>query len=170
MEAIPLSIERLHPRHDRSTFSSGVPDLDQYLHTQANQDAKRSVAAPFVLVEYDTAVIGYYTLSAYGIRLTDLPAKIIKKLPKYPVLPATLLGRLAIARERQGQKLGQLLLMDALRRSLTNTREIGSVGVIVDALDESAETFYVHHQFAPLPGHARKLFLPMATIEKLFPE
>ena len=74
-----------------------------------------------------------------------------------------------LSRERQGQKLGQFMLMDALRRSLQNTREIGSIGVVVDAYDDSAERFYLHHEFTLLPGQARKLFLPMATIKKLFP-
>ncbi|MDQ2841535.1 MAG: GNAT family N-acetyltransferase [Acidobacteriota bacterium] len=171
MEADPspaFSIEPLHDRHDRAAFASGVAELDRYLHTQARQDAKRSVAAPFVLLEQGSAVIGYYTLSASGIRLTDLSAEAAKKLPKYPVLPATLLGRLAISEKRQGQKLGQFLLMDALRRSMENTREIGSIGVLVDAYDDSAEKFYLHHEFLPLPGQKRKLFLAMATIRKLF--
>lgn len=129
MEADPspaFSIEPLHDRHDRAAFASGVAELDRYLHTQARQDAKRSVAAPFVLLEQGSVVIGYYTLSASGIRLTDLSAEAAKKLPQYPVLPATLLGRLAISEKRQGQKLGQFLLMDALRRSMENTRSARS--------------------------------------------
>ena len=171
MEADPspaFSIEPLRDRHDRTGFVSGVPELDRYLHTQASQNAKRSVAATFVLLEQGAVVIGYYTLSAYGIRLTDLSAEAIKKLPKYPVLPATLLGRLAISQKWQGRKLGQFLLMDALRRSMENTREIGSIGVMVDAYDDSAEKFYLHHEFSDLPGQPRKLFLSMATIRKLF--
>jgi predicted N-acetyltransferase YhbS len=163
-----FSIEPLRERHDRARFASGIAELDRYLHTQAGQDAKRSVAAPFVLLEDGKTVIGYYTLSAYGIRLTELSAETVKKLPKYPVLPATLLGRLAISQNWQGQKLGQFLLMDALHRSLNNTRELGSIGVVVDAYDDGAERFYRHHDFTPLPGQTRKLFLAMATIKKLF--
>ncbi len=163
-----FSIEPLHGRHDRAAFASGVAELDRYLHTQAGQDAKRSVAAPFVLLVDGEKVIGYYTLSAYGIRLADVPSETVRKLPKYPVLPATLLGRLAISEKWQGQKLGQFLLMDALRRIMENTREIGSIGVVVDAYDDSAERFYLHHEFTPLPGHTRKLFLAMARIKKLF--
>jgi GNAT superfamily N-acetyltransferase len=166
----PLSIESLHEHHDRTSFASGIPELDRYLHTQAGQDAKRSVAAPFVLLGHDKTVIGYYTLSSYGILLADLPSEITKRLPKYPVLPATLLGRLAVSRERQRQKLGQFMLMDALRRSWENTHRIGSIGVVVDAYDDNAEGFYLHHEFIRLPGQTRKLFLAMATIKKLFSE
>ena len=173
MSSVPplsISVSALQDQHDRSRFVSGVPELDRYFQLHAGQDAKRKVAAPFVLLDQNEIVIGYYTLSAYCIFLTDLPADVAKKLPKYPVLPATLLGRLAVSREYQGQKLGQFLLMDALKRSWENTREIGSIGVVVDAIDESAERFYQHHEFHPLPGHARKLFLAMATIRKLLME
>ncbi len=165
-----LSIEPLHARHDRTSFASGVAELDRYLHTQAGQDGRRSVAATFVLLRDGKTILGYYTLSACGIRLADLSAEASKKLPKYPLLPATLLGRLAIGREWQGQKLGQFMLMDALRRSLKTTREIGSIGVVVDAYDDNATKFYLHHEFTFLPGQARKLFLAMPTIKRLFSE
>ena len=100
--------------HDRGSFSCGVPELDNYLLHQATQDAKRKVAAPFVMVDSARHVIGHYTLSAYGIRLAQLPPEMVKKLPKYPLLPATMLGRLVVNKANQGQKLGQVLLMDAL--------------------------------------------------------
>lgn len=173
MNPIPplsISVSPLRDRHDRSRFVSSVPELDRYFQLQAGQDAKRNVAAPFVLLDQEETVIGYYTLSAYSLRLTELPAETLKKLPKYPVLPVTLIGRLAVSREYQGQKLGQFLLMDALKRSWENTREIGSIGVVVDAMDENAERFYLHHEFRFLPGHDRKLFLAMAIIRKLFAE
>ena len=80
------------------------------------------MAAPYVMVDETHRIVGYYTLSAYGVRLAELPFDVAKKLPKYPLIPATLLGRLAVSREHQGQKLGTLLLMDALRRSWKNAR------------------------------------------------
>ena len=153
--------------HDRTTFSCGIPELDNHLVHRASQDAKRKVAASFVMVG-EGRVIGYYTLSAYGIRVTELPSDIARKLPKYPLVPATLLGRLAVAKALQGQKLGQVLLMDALHRSWKNTTEVGSVGVVAEAIDEAARKFYLHHEFVPLPEHPRKLFIAMKTIQKLF--
>jgi predicted GNAT family N-acyltransferase len=145
-----------------------VPELDHYLHHQAGQDARRKVAAPFVLVDGSGSVLGYYTLSAYGIHLGELPATIAKKLPRYPLLPATLLGRLAIHSSCRGQNLGRFLLMDALHRSWKNTSEVASVGVVVEALDETARAFYLHHEFVSLQDHPNRLFLAMATIEKAF--
>lgn len=161
-------VEPLGPSHERSTFHSGVEELDRYFHQQAGQDAKRRVAAPFVLVDANGSILGYYTLSAYGIRLDQLPETTARKLPRYPLLPATLLGRLGISSLHRGQRLGRFLLMDALHRSCKNTSEIASVAVVVEALDEAACAFYLHHEFRPMRDHADKLFLAMATIEKLF--
>lgn len=161
-------IEPLGPSHDRSAFCSGVTELDEYFHRQAGQDAKRRVAAPFVLVDTSGAILGYYTLSGYGIRLDALPSTISKRLPRYPLIPATLLGRLAVSSAARGRSLGRFLLMDALHRSWRNTADVASVGVVVDALDDAARSFYLHHEFIPLLDHPDRLFLAMATIEKAF--
>jgi GNAT superfamily N-acetyltransferase len=161
-------VESLAPSHDRTAFHSGVPELDQYLHHQAGQDARRKVAAPFVLVDGSGSIVGYYTLSAYGIQFGELPEHVARKLPRYPLLPATLLGRLAIHSSCQGKNLGRFLLMDALHRSWKNTSEVASVGVVVEALDETARAFYVRHEFMPLQDHPNRLFVAMATIEKAF--
>lgn len=126
------------------------------------------MAAPFVMVDQTRLILGYYTLSAYGIRAADLSSQVAKKLPKYPLIPATLLGRLAVSREHQGQKLGKLLLMDALQRSWKNTAQVASVGVVAEAIDETARRFYLHHEFIPLLEHPRKLFIAMGTIQKAF--
>jgi GNAT superfamily N-acetyltransferase len=152
--------------HDRVSFSCGIPELDDYLRQQASQDAKRKVAAPFVMVDETRRILGYYTLSAYGVRVEELPPDLAKKLPKYPLIPTTLLGRLAVSREHQGQKLGTLLLMDALYRSWKNSAQIASVGVVAEAIDDAARKFYLHHEFVSLPEHPRKLFIAMMTIQK----
>ena len=154
--------------HDRAAFACGIAELDDYFRQQASQDARRKVAAPFVMMDSKRRIVGYYTLSAYGIRSTQLPPAVAKKLPKYPLIPATLLGRLAVSREHQGQKLGRLLLMDALHRSWRNTVEVASVGVVAEAIDEAARKFYLHHEFIPLLDHSRKLFIAMGTIQKVF--
>jgi GNAT superfamily N-acetyltransferase len=163
----PYSVEPLGG-HDRASFSCGIPELDHYLNFQASQDARRKVAAPFVMLDQERRVLGYYTLSAYGIRGSELPPELARKLPKYPLIPATMLGRLAVSREHQGQKLGGLLLLDALYRSWKNTVEVASVGVVAEAYDETARRFYLHHEFIPLAEHPRKLFIAMGTIQRAF--
>ena len=84
------------------------------------------------------------------------------------MVPATLLGRLAVAQSFRGERLGEFLLMDALHRSLALSEEIASVGVVVDAIDESAVAFYRHYGFFELLAGDRPLFFPMGTIAQLF--
>ncbi len=163
----PYSFEPLGD-HDRTSFSCGVPELDDYLRQQASQDARRKVAAPFVMVDQARRILGYYTLSSYGVRVAELPPDVAKNLPKYPLIPATMLGRLAVSREHHGQKLGKLLLMDALHRSWKNSAQVASVGVVAEAIDEVARKFYLHHEFVPLLEHPGKFFIAMGTIQKVF--
>ncbi|KND61501.1 Acetyltransferase [Candidatus Burkholderia verschuerenii] len=154
-------------RHDRSGFSCGVEALDRYLQSQAGQDARRRVAAPYVLAEPPSLnVIGFYTLSNTALQAAELPPAFVKKLPRYPVLPATLLGRLAVDAGQLGRGLGTVLLLDALRRCLRS--ETASLAVVVDAKDDAAISFYERHEFLRLPDQANRLFKPMAEIEKLF--
>lgn len=161
-----LRVESLGPQHDRSGFESGVEPLDRYFRVQAGQDARKKMAASFVLVLQDGSIAGYYTLSSTAVRLPDLPGAIIRKLPRYPLIPATLLGRLAIDRRYRSRGYGRFLLADALYRSLRS--EIASFAVIVDAKDEGAKRFYERESFLPFPDQPMKLFRPMADIEALF--
>ncbi len=163
-------VEALGRQHDRSQFSCGSEPLDQYLRAQAGQDARKRVAAPFVLCEGEGAtVLGYYTLSAISVDIGAWPENVAKKLPKYPVVPATLLGRLAIDRQLQGRGAGAYLLMDALHRSLQASRQVAAFAVIVDAKDERAVAFYRRYEFTPFEDRPARLFLSMNVIEKLFP-
>jgi GNAT superfamily N-acetyltransferase len=161
-----LQVEVLGPQHDRSGFESGIEPLDRYFQTQAGQDARKKMAAPFVLVLTDGSIAGYYTLSSTAIRLPELPEATVRKLPRYPLVPATLLGRLAVDRRYQGRGYGRFLLADALYRAIRS--EIASFAVIVDAKDESARRFYERESFLPFRDQPLKLFRPMSDIEALF--
>jgi len=161
-----LRVEVLGPQHDRSRFDSGVESLDRYLKAQAGQDARKNMAAPFVLVLQDGTIGGYYTLSATAMTLAELPAQVTKKLPRYPLVPATLLGRLAIDRRHQDKGYGRFLLADALHRAVRS--EIASFAIIVDAKDENARRFYERESFLPLPDQPMKLFRPTADVAALF--
>ena len=167
----PYRIVALGKGHDRGSFACGSAPLDRYLQQQARQDADKRVAAPFVLIEPPSnQVLGYYTLSASIITTDALPAELVKKLPRYPQLPVTLLGRLAVDQSQRGKGLGELLLIDALHRSLEAAAEIAAMAVIVDAKDAAAEGFYAHFGFIPLQRQPARLFLPMQTAARLFPE
>ena len=153
---------------DRSSFECGVEPLDRYLRQQAGQDAKRFIATTWLLMG-ECGIAGYYTLSASSVDLSELPPDQVKqlKLPRYPKVPVTLLGRLAVDARYRGQGLGHALLADALERSFLATAQVASVAVIVDAKNDGAEAFYAHHGFLPFPDLQARLFLPMATIAKL---
>ena len=162
-----LRIEPLSDRHDRGSFASGVEPLDRYLRQQAGQDARRRVASCFVLVSGgDRVPIGYYTLAATSIALAELPEPLAKRLPRYPIAPATLMGRLAIDARRRGEGHGEFMLFDAFSRVLRN--DIASYAFVVDAKDDKAAQFYQRYRFRFLIEGGRRLFIPVAEIAKLF--
>jgi predicted GNAT family N-acyltransferase len=113
-------------------------------------------------------IAGFYTLSQYAVHLGDLPEEMQKKMPKYQMVPATLLGRLAVSVRFRGQRLGERLLMDALHRALQSSKQIASAAVVVDAKDELAVGFYKKFGFIELPKVERRVFMSMATIDEMF--
>ena len=157
-----LRIQPLGDMHDRAGFTCGVEGLDRYLKTQAGQDVRRKANAVFVLSELadPTHILGYYTLCAMAISKGEVPEAARKHIPRYPLVSATLIGRLAVAKEQQGQRLGSVLLADALKRAFESAGVVGSSMVVVDALDEAAAGFYAAHGFVRLPDSPR-LVLPM---------
>jgi GNAT superfamily N-acetyltransferase len=165
----PPSIELLDTKiHDRAGFSCGVDALDAYLQRQAAQDVERHVAVAYVAVFEVPVIAGYYTLSQYSVDLVKLPAAIARRLRKYPIVPATLLGRLAVSLAHRGRGLEETLLFDALHRSWLHSGTVASAGVMVDAKDDSAAAFYRRYGFESIPDAPRRLFLPMKTIAQMF--
>jgi hypothetical protein len=139
----------------------------------------------FVLTERsDNKVRGYYTLSAMSIKFDELPEKVQKKLPRYPQVGATLLGRLGVdetfrqALLAKGEKprLGELLLVDAQRKCLNATEIVASAVMVIDGKEPSQEEigagakdpmgFYTQYGFTPFPKMPRRLFKRVTTIEK----
>src|SRR6266704_4086220 len=112
--ASDLTIEPLGSHHDRAAFTCGVESLDRYLRTQASQDLRRKANGVFVLVDPRSPndLLGYYILCATALAQGDVPVAARKHIPRYPLVSATLVGRLAVAVARQGQGLGALLLAD----------------------------------------------------------
>lgn len=159
--------EPLGSLHDRESFDCGITALNDYLRKFARKDAQRLVAATFVMVSSAERqrIIGYYTLSAFTVEMTELPDVLRKKLPRYPRLPATLIGRLA--RDTSYPGVGSLLLVDALCRAYVQSTTIASMAVITEAKSEAAATFYRKFGFQSLGDSQNRLFLPMRTIEML---
>ena len=157
--------------HNRAIFSCGHASLDRYIREQASQDVKRGLVSVFVVaakIDRNT-VLAYYTLSSRQLTLEQLPPEIAKKAGKYGYVGVTLLGRLAVDEKCRGTGLGSLALMNALHRSLVAAKDVASWAVFVDAIDSEAAAFYRKYGFLELPEDKLKLFLPMRTIAKLFP-
>jgi ribosomal protein S18 acetylase RimI-like enzyme len=153
-------IEPLGSHAGRADFTCGVDALDRYFREQAGQDVRRRAAACFVAREIATdRVAGFYTLSAGGILLSQMPARLAKRLPRYPMVPIARLGRLAVAVAYRGRKLGGALLWDAIERAARS--EVAVYALVVDAKDEQAEGFYLHHGFVAFGETPRSLLLPL---------
>ena len=159
----------LNSSHKKQHFNCGIKILDDYLQMQAKQDMKRKLSACFILADDSNTVKGFYTLSSAAIQKDLLPRDIIKKLPpSYEDLPATLLGRLAVHNSYKGQRLGEMILIDALKRSYdASLSSVGSMAVIVDPIDDGAVAFYTKYGFILLPDSG-KMFITMDTISQLF--
>jgi GNAT superfamily N-acetyltransferase len=156
-----LHIEALTSAHDRAGFSSGVEPLDRYLRELATQDIKRRVSNCFVALDDADVIAGYYTFAATSLPLTELSPEETKRLPRYALLPAGLIGRLAVDQRFHGRRLGGALIMDAVVRAARSDPAI--FAIIVDAKDGAAVPFYEHLQFRRFTSKPTSLFLPVAT-------
>jgi len=155
-----LTFELLSPTHNRASFSCGVPALDRYFRELATQDIRRRVSNCFVALDASGKIAGYYTFAATSIPLTELSPEQAKRLPRYPSLPACLIGRLAVDREFRGRGIGSLLIVDAIARAMR--AEPAIFALIVDAKDEVALGFYEHLGFQRFASRPMTLFLPIA--------
>lgn len=158
-------IERLDPaKHRREAFRCESEPLANFIRRQARKEMDARASACFVLVpESDPSrIAGYYTLTHTSIVLGKLPAELTKKLPRYPDLGATLIGRLARDLEWHGTGIGGMLLIDALRRCVRQSERAGAIVVVTDPKDEKARAFYTSYGFQPLDDH--RMFIPMNTV------
>ena len=160
-------IQPLGRSHDRSSFDCGNVLLNEWLQKRAGQWQRKELARCYVAVrKSELPVLGYYAISSHHVGYDALPADQAKGLPRMDV-PVVLLGRLGVDRTVHGQGLGQLLLIDALRRTEHLTQQLGIRAVEVDAIDEAARRFYLKFGFTPLEDDPHHLFLPMHVIRKL---
>ena len=159
--------EPLDPaRHDRAAFACGNTALDHYLKTQARKDMAANVAAVVVLFDpRQSRIAGYFSLSIHAIGLADVPDA--RRLPRYPTVPTTLLGRLARDLRYRGEGIGEILLLEALKRCYEQRAIIASAAVVVDPIDQSAHDFYTRYGFVPLAINQFRLYLPMGSIGQL---
>jgi GNAT superfamily N-acetyltransferase len=161
----PYIIEPLAPSHDRSGFKSGVEPLDRYFASQVTQDMRRRISACFVAVERARgSIAGFYTIATSSMPLHDIATATAEKLPRYPLVPAVRIGRLAVAESHRGKKLGAVLLADAIDRAFRS--EITAFAIVVDAKDDDAAAFYKHNGFIPFVSAPMSLYLPLSEVAR----
>ncbi len=162
-----IRIESINKSHRRGHFDCGEEPINQYLKKYARQNDERNIAKTFVAINNDNHILGFYCLSAANIEFSELPPGTGKNLPHYPV-PVARIGQLGIDKSVQRTGLGGKLLIDALYRIFSASKEIAVRAVIVDAINDNARRFYLHFGFISLPNRERTLFLPIETILQLF--
>ncbi|MEI6334786.1 MAG: GNAT family N-acetyltransferase [Methylococcaceae bacterium] len=149
---------------DTKNFNCGHSALDGYIRRYAVQDVKRDLARVFVASPEDDInhLAGFFTLSAGSVNCSDLPEKLARKLPRYPI-PVALIGRLAVDQAFQGKGLGSILLAEACLKVKQASDSLAVVGIVVDAKDDSAAAFYRHFGFIALAGKSDRFLLPNAA-------
>jgi len=157
-----LQLTALNASHQRKQFDCGDASLNSYLQQYARQNVKHRINKVFVATDqvFAQTILGYYTLSAGSIRVDDLPPAHKRRLPNYPV-PVALLGRLAVNQQHQGQRLGTVLLADAVQRVEQASEVLAVYAIVVDALNPSAAEFYRQFGFIAFSEQPLKLFLPL---------
>lgn len=162
----PLRLEPFDKRkHDRSQFDCGVAALNAYLRTSLGQHGRRDLTRGYVLATDGGTVAGYFTLAAGRLQVSVLPEP--GRLPARMPLPTTLLGRLAVDRGWQGQGIGGILLVHALRIAVTGADTIAAAVIEVDAKDDAVRSFYGHFGFRSLKDDRLHMVLPMETARTL---
>lgn len=160
---MPFVCDVLSEEHDPSSFSSNQPALDEWLRKSARDSDGRNLTRTYVWHSGDGSVLAYYTLMPYFIERETLTKKQARGLPDR--ISGYLIARLALDRSLHGQRLGSQLLASALTRAAAAARDLGGRYVIVDAIDDSAASFYRHHGFEPIPGRPDRLVLPTKSLE-----
>ncbi len=161
------TISPLSKTHERTTFSCGKAALDSFLQSHATQYEKRRLARTYIATEPgEIKAAGYYTLAAGSLDVSVLPATERKKLPKHPV-PTIHLARLAVDSAHRGQRLGETLLMHALKTALASAEKLGVFAVDVWAIDDEAAAFYRKYGFTALEDDPRHLLMAMTTVTAL---
>lgn len=159
-------LERLSRAHPRVAFASGEAAVDAWLHTMALQSQEKHLSVTTVLLDEESTMAGYYTLATGQVDFAELPADLLRRLPKRR-LPVTFLAWLGVSGSRQGQGLGRLLLVLALRDCFEAGKTFAFVAVVLDCINDRVMSFYQHWGFRGLPGHPQRLFLSAADLEEM---
>lgn len=161
-------------RHDRTAFSCGVAQVDNFFKRTANKLSRADNVRVFVLCDASATVLGFYALNAHGIDHAELPPRFARNRPGHGTIPAAFISMIGVDQKHAGQGYGGDLLVDALLRIVRIADQIGLAVVVLDILDDGDQALiarrkalYARYGFAPLPSNPLRLFLPIDTIRRL---
>lgn len=159
---------------DRTAFSCGVPQIDNYLRLTAKKGSKADVVRIWVMLDDDRNTVGFYGINMHSVVAEDMPKALAKKAPRHGVLPAAFISMIGVDQAMQGKGLGSALLADALSRIGRVSDDIGTCSVLLDVFDcgtpetvARRKAYYESFGFTPLPNQPLRLFMPIQTVRVL---
>jgi GNAT superfamily N-acetyltransferase len=158
-----FQLEPLQRSHPRPQFNCGQRAVNDWLRTKALQHQEKRLSVTQVLLDGKRTIAGFYTLATGQVDFADLPPDVVRKLPRR-ALPVAIVAWLGVSLDHQGQKLGSLLVAQALRDCHVAGQTFAFVAVILDCVDDRAKSFYQRWDFAELPGNPFRLFLNSQTL------
>ncbi len=163
-------VELLDKRHNRDDFNCGNEALNRFLKQTARQHIQKGISRTFVLVdtEQPDIIISFFTLTLCEVRVEKLPPKFAKKYPSK--VAGVKLARLAVNKAYQRQGIGEIMMIEAMRRAVVVAENAGGIGLFVDAKDEAAKTYYNRYGFVSLEDAFLEMFLPLSTIIQMLEE
>lgn len=174
----PFTIKPFDPAsHDRTAFSCGIKQVDNFFTKTANKLARADNLRVFVMLDAKGTMIGFYALNAHAVDYQDLPARFAKSRPGHGMIPAAYISMIGVDSRFQGKGFGGDLLADCLSRLARVADDLGTAIVMLDVLDcgdpvvvEKRKALCLGYGFAPLPSNPLRLFLPIATVRTLIAE
>lgn len=157
--------EPLGPQHELDAFSSGVPQLDDWLKRRALANQASGASRTFVGCE-ESSVVGYYALAASAVGVVQASGRFKRNMPD--PIPVVVLGRLAVATTHHGQGIGRALVQDAARRVMATADTIGIRGMLVHAISDEALAFYRRIGFDSSPLDPMTLMVTLADLRASF--
>jgi ribosomal protein S18 acetylase RimI-like enzyme len=171
-------IEPFDPdKHDRTAFSCGIDQVDNFFRKTANKLSKADNLRIWVMTDVADVLIGFYAVNAHSVEYQDLPTRYARTRPGHGRIPAAYISMIGVDQGFQGKGYGGDLLIDCLRRLAQASEAIGIAVVMLDVLDcgdpeqvERCLALYRGYGFEPLPSQPLRLFLPLATVKALIAE
>ena len=167
------TIRRLEGDDDVSDFRAPAV-FARYLKEFARQNQNRHyIGTTYIAITDDKKILGYATVAMASVPTDDMPAKLRKRLPSYPV-PLLRLAQLAVDERHKGTGIGSNLLRRILLLSSEMADKVGCAGVLTDAIPDAVAS-YRKHGFTPLgledgltdlKASTTPMFLAMGTIKR----